>query len=162
MYIFHNLLSSFQNTWNLPQHPAILIYHRLFPLHRQYISKCKSVPLQALIGSDGSRKLRPPDSKTIGAGRHLYPQEIFLVLLSIRGWVDPRATVRLERLCPWKIPIIPSGINPATIRFIAQCLNHCATACPQYISTFNFFHFTFNVNECNITSYITAVTISNF
>jgi hypothetical protein len=25
----------------------------------------------------------------------------------------------------------PSGIDPATFRFVAQCLNHCATACPQ-------------------------------
>ena len=27
----------------------------------------------------------------------------------------------------------PSGIEPATFRFVAQHLNHCATAVPQYI-----------------------------
>ena len=56
--------------------------------------KGKSVPLQTLRGPEGSRKLRFPDFVTTAqdGGRlsalrtgRLYPQEIFLILISVRG-----------------------------------------------------------------------------
>jgi hypothetical protein len=58
------------------------------------------IPVQAWAGPGGYRRLRLRDIKTVGTWRWLSclpyaptaftTQEIFLVLISVRGWIDPR------------------------------------------------------------------------
>jgi hypothetical protein len=43
------------------------------------------------------------------------PQGIFLVLISLIDWVDPRVILRPEGLCQWKVLV--------DIRLVAQCFN---------------------------------------
>jgi hypothetical protein len=113
--------------------PCICPFQRLADVGRGRVSKSdidfvKEITItrevkqvQTWTGPGDSGRLRFPDFKTIGtwswqgcqpyAPAAFTPQEIFLVVVYIRGWVDPRATAP------------PSGTEPTTFRLVAKCLN---------------------------------------
>jgi hypothetical protein len=122
-------------------HFFILIFFYDLFLTSNWSGKGKAFPLQAWTGPWGFQEVEAPEFldnrhkkvvrlSALRTGR-LYSQEGFLVLFSIR--VDPRTTMRPEGLSHWKIPVTPLGLEPATFRFVARCLNQLRHRVPQLI-----------------------------
>jgi hypothetical protein len=65
-------------------------------------------------GSQISRQSAHEGGKVISS-THRPP--LPLVLISVRGWVDPKAIVRPKGLCQWKIPMTPSRIEPGKFEY---------------------------------------------
>ena len=127
-YVFHI------TTYNVYMYLCVCIY-----IYNVKVKQFHSQPGQAWGFQEAeaprfldSRHVKVVRLSALRSGR-LYPQKIFLVFISVRGWVDPTATVWPEGLFQWKIPMTPSGIEPATFRVVAQCLNKLRHRLPPYI-----------------------------
>ena len=91
--------------------------------------KGKAVPLQAWSVPEGSRKLRFPDFMTTTQDGGKVVSLTHQPPLPPGNALGTHFCYRLSGLQAHSaIGRTPAGIEPATFRFVAQHLNHCATA----------------------------------
>ena len=132
------LISS--HVWPLLPFSWIIYTHNGSPSMISWVSEynMQRNPCRGLAGTWGCQEAEPAifqdnrhmnmvGFKALHTGR-FYPQDICVVVIFVRGWVDLRTIVRSEDLCQSKIPIIPSRIELATSLLLAQFLDqlrHC-------------------------------------
>ena len=88
----------------------------------------KAVPLQDWSGPEGSRKVKFPHFMTTAQDGGKVVSLTHRLLLPPENAHGIHFCAIGRILCQWKIPMTPAGIEPAIFQFVAQHLNHCATA----------------------------------
>ena len=78
-----------------------------------------------------SRHMKVVRLSALRTGR-FHPRKYAWYSFLLEAESTPRAIVRPEGLCQWKIRITPSGIETATFRLVVQCLNQLGQCMPQH------------------------------
>jgi hypothetical protein len=104
-------------------------HNSYFERSHHFIKKGKAIPVICHGGPLGCEVLRFPhfiDNRLTDGSETVnlrcqppFNPRRFLVPISVRCWVNPRATVWLEGLGQLRNPMTSSGIKPATFRLVA-------------------------------------------
>ena len=103
--------------------------------------KVKVIPQQAEVAQGVPCRLRPQIFLTFGTtrvvGRQPYAPAAFtpeeIPGTHVQGLSRPQGTWFRRGEPRKKSPVTPPGIDPKTVRLVAQCLNHNATPSPMLL-----------------------------